>query len=76
MTILVMPVPTGRGQRVSMSSLALIWRFVSVNWMVAKSFELVARHPRYGGQLTALLAQSMQETCSGQISDTSPTSMC
>ena len=41
------------------------------DWMVAKSFELAARHPRYGGQLTALLAQSMQETCSGQISDTS-----
>ena len=41
------------------------------DWMVAKAFELAARHPHYGGQLTALLAQSMQETCGGQISDTS-----
>jgi geranylgeranyl pyrophosphate synthase len=41
------------------------------DWMVAKSFELAARNRQHGGQLTALLAQAMQETCSGQISDTS-----
>jgi geranylgeranyl pyrophosphate synthase len=41
------------------------------DWMVAKAFELAARNNQHGGQLTALLAQAMQETCSGQISDTS-----
>ena len=39
------------------------------DWMVAKAFELAARNNRHGGALTALLAQAMQETCSGQISD-------
>ena len=39
------------------------------DWMVAKAFELAARNNRYGGVLAALLAQAMQETCSGQISD-------
>ena len=39
------------------------------DWMVAKSFELAARNSLYGGPLCALLAQAMQETCSGQISD-------
>jgi geranylgeranyl pyrophosphate synthase len=41
------------------------------DWMVAKAFELAARNAQVGGQLTALLAQAMQETCSGQISDIS-----
>jgi geranylgeranyl pyrophosphate synthase len=41
------------------------------DWMVAKAFELAARNRQHGGQLAALLAQAMQETCSGQISDTS-----
>ena len=41
------------------------------DWMVAKAFELAARNPTVGGQLTALLAQAMQETCSGQIADIS-----
>lgn len=41
------------------------------DWMVAKSFELAARNTHFGGRLTALLAKSMQETCGGQISDTS-----
>jgi geranylgeranyl pyrophosphate synthase len=41
------------------------------DWMVAKAFELAARNPRHGGELTVLLARSMQEICSGQISDTS-----
>jgi geranylgeranyl diphosphate synthase, type I len=39
------------------------------DWMVAKAFELAARNALYGGKLVALLAQAMQETCSGQISD-------
>ena len=39
------------------------------DWMVAKAFELAARNSTAGGQLTALLAQAMQETCNGQISD-------
>jgi geranylgeranyl pyrophosphate synthase len=39
------------------------------DWMVAKAFELASRNSSYGGLLVALLAQSMQETCSGQISD-------
>jgi octaprenyl-diphosphate synthase len=39
--------------------------------MVAKAFELAARNSRQGGALTVLLAQAMQETCSGQISDIS-----
>ena len=39
------------------------------DWMVAKAFELAARNSLYGGPLSALLAQAMQETCSGQISD-------
>jgi octaprenyl-diphosphate synthase len=39
------------------------------DWMVAKAFELAARNSRHGGVLAALLAQAMQETCSGQISD-------
>ena len=39
------------------------------DWMVAKAFELAARNSRHGGSLTALLSQSMQETCSGQIAD-------
>jgi geranylgeranyl pyrophosphate synthase len=39
------------------------------DWMVAKAFELGARNSLHGGQLAALLAQAMQETCSGQISD-------
>ena len=42
------------------------------DWMVAKAFELAARNQSFGGQLTALLAKSMQQTCRGQISDTSP----
>ncbi len=41
------------------------------DWMVAKAFELAARNRNYGGRLVALLAQAMQETCSGQISDIS-----
>ena len=41
------------------------------DWMVAKAFELAARNTQVGGQLTALLAQAMQETCNGQISDIS-----
>lgn len=39
------------------------------DWMVAKSFELAARHPIHGSKLVALLAQSMQDTCSGQTAD-------
>ncbi|MFT5578674.1 MAG: geranylgeranyl pyrophosphate synthase [Paraglaciecola psychrophila] len=39
------------------------------DWMIAKAFELGARNSHYGGALVALLAQAMQETCSGQISD-------
>jgi geranylgeranyl pyrophosphate synthase len=39
------------------------------DWMVAKAFELASRNSSYGGLLVGLLAQSMQETCSGQISD-------
>jgi octaprenyl-diphosphate synthase len=39
------------------------------DWMVAKAFELGARNALHGGKLVALLAQAMQETCSGQISD-------
>ncbi len=39
------------------------------DWMVAKSFELAARHPIYGSKLVALLAQSMQDTCAGQTAD-------
>ena len=39
------------------------------DWMVAKAFELAARNPAVGGQLTAILAQAMQDTCNGQISD-------
>jgi geranylgeranyl pyrophosphate synthase len=39
------------------------------DWMVAKAFELAARNSCHGGVLAALLAQAMQETCSGQISD-------
>jgi octaprenyl-diphosphate synthase len=39
--------------------------------MVAKAFELSARNRNFGGQLSALLAQAMQETCSGQIADIS-----
>jgi octaprenyl-diphosphate synthase len=41
------------------------------DWMVAKAFELSARNRNFGGRLTALLAQAMQETCSGQIADIS-----
>jgi geranylgeranyl pyrophosphate synthase len=41
------------------------------DWMVAKAFELAARNSRVGSQLTAILAQAMQETCNGQISDLS-----
>ena len=41
------------------------------DWMVAKAFELGARNRHYGGQLTALLAQAMQITCSGQMADIS-----
>jgi octaprenyl-diphosphate synthase len=41
------------------------------DWMVAKAFELSARNRNFGGQLSALLAQAMQETCSGQIADIS-----
>ncbi len=41
------------------------------DWMVAKAFELSARNRNYGGVLTALLAQAMQETCSGQMADIS-----
>jgi len=39
------------------------------DWMVAKAFELASRNSSYGGLLVGLLAHSMQETCSGQISD-------
>ena len=39
------------------------------DWMIAKAFELAARNGHHGGALVALLAQAMQETCSGQISD-------
>ena len=39
------------------------------DWMVAKAFELAARNSLQGGKLVSLLAQAMQETCSGQISD-------
>jgi geranylgeranyl pyrophosphate synthase len=39
------------------------------DWMIAKAFELAARNSHHGGALVALLAQAMQETCSGQISD-------
>ena len=41
------------------------------DWMVAKAFELAARNTQVGGQLAALLARAMQETCNGQISDIS-----
>jgi len=41
------------------------------DWMVAKAFELAARNNRAGGALVALLAQAMQETCSGQSADLS-----
>ena len=41
------------------------------DWMVAKAFELAARNSRVGGALVALLAQAMQETCSGQSADLS-----
>jgi geranylgeranyl pyrophosphate synthase len=41
------------------------------DWMVAKAFELGARNSLHGGKLVCLLAQAMQETCSGQISDIS-----
>jgi octaprenyl-diphosphate synthase len=37
--------------------------------MIAKAFDLAARNRNCGGHLVALLAQAMQETCSGQISD-------
>jgi octaprenyl-diphosphate synthase len=37
--------------------------------MVAKAFELAARNSQHGGALVALLAQAMQQTCNGQISD-------
>jgi len=39
------------------------------DWMVAKAFELAARNISHGGQLAALLARAMQDTCSGQTSD-------
>jgi geranylgeranyl pyrophosphate synthase len=39
------------------------------DWMIAKAFELGARNSRNGGALVALLAQAMQDTCNGQISD-------
>lgn len=39
------------------------------DWMVAKAFELAARNKSHGGQLAALLARAMQDTCSGQTSD-------
>ena len=39
------------------------------DWMVAKAFELSARNMAHSGVLVALLAQAMQETCSGQIAD-------
>jgi geranylgeranyl pyrophosphate synthase len=39
------------------------------DWMIAKAFELAARNSHHGGALVSLLAQAMQETCSGQISD-------
>lgn len=39
------------------------------DWMVAKAFELAARNTSHGGQLAALLARAMQDTCSGQTSD-------
>ena len=41
------------------------------DWIVAKAFELAARNSRVGGALVALLAQAMQETCSGQSADLS-----
>jgi geranylgeranyl pyrophosphate synthase len=41
------------------------------DWMIAKAFELGARNTSSGGALVALLAQAMQETCSGQIADIS-----
>lgn len=39
------------------------------DWMIAKAFELGARNSQHSGGLVALLAQAMQETCSGQIAD-------
>ena len=39
------------------------------DWMVAKAFELGARNTQHSSSLVALLAQAMQRTCSGQISD-------
>ena len=39
------------------------------DWMVAKAFELASRNHTHGGQLAALLAKAMQDTCSGQSSD-------
>ena len=39
------------------------------DWMVAKAFELASRNHMHGGQLAALLAKAMQDTCSGQSSD-------
>jgi octaprenyl-diphosphate synthase len=39
------------------------------DWMVAKAFELASRNHSHGGQLAALLAKAMQDTCSGQSSD-------
>ena len=41
------------------------------DWIVAKAFELAARNSRVGGALVVLLAQAMQETCSGQSADLS-----
>jgi len=39
------------------------------DWMIGKAFELAARNSTHSGQLVALLAGAMQETCSGQIAD-------
>ena len=39
------------------------------DWMIAKAFELGAKNRQYSSLQVALLAHSMQKTCSGQISD-------
>lgn len=41
------------------------------DWMVAKAFEFAARNKVHGSALVAILAQAMQDTCGGQISDIS-----
>ncbi|HBO15206.1 MAG TPA: serralysin [Porticoccaceae bacterium] len=39
------------------------------DWMVAKAFALAGRNSRYAAPLVVILAEAMQSTCSGQMSD-------